>query len=832
MKRLFLLSLTLMFGACSSSGTPTDGSDLLTDTSCVDVPDGHQEIVADALLQDGELTPDLPDFSSTCPDGMTLLEDGGCINPVHPNCEPDAPGSILLECEEQLRDCEADAENASCTTCLNWTVEDDGDCLFLNCIAGSPANIAPQCADANRVCDATGLDGKAAACGGCLAGFADVNGTCTPVVTCEEQSCAENHLTCVPATNHEDAQCASCLPGYLEDGEGCVVDPDAVCQSDVDGSIATLCLEANRSCEDGDGGAICGSCLEGFFEFDSTGLCEAVVPCAELDCEAQYRACSETPVPHCDGCLSGYSMDPATGDCEALATCQSLQCAEQGLTCMPATQSSEAYCFQGCPSGQALHGSTCVPCASSCDREGETGVLWPIASQSGKCVCQTEDGWFYTEGIDIGTYPCDVDQDGWVAESARLSVESDDPAVASNARCHVRRFDSIELVNEAGEVQSVPLSLASPAYQGSYLTLYEPDHLDDDGLQQWIDLPPLGNRKLLPEELNPLTKYCAGADYNGNGLKDFAEWQNPQGEVPNNPNLAPFMAFAYFGELYRGWYSPAAAGSAYGVYHIAEKSRLPSAPESERVFIGYDSDYELQHGAADLTTVDLMKECLVWPDPAYDPESAYPAVNQDFARLGPESPSMDFTMTVETSPGVFQVVPQNSWDGMNHHSQFRCVQIVNSPPEDPTLEPNKLTRDDFTDSYGLRCQFNSCSALEQFGEALSFGPDTTPGSSQPQMLCAPQEIGSVEGGDGGLGRRSIPRWRTLWRGMRGSVCRELPMWPVRQRSLKGPGRSIVRIGDKLGGVCRDSHEVRGHRSPGGSGLGGLPVRRLSMAGGM
>jgi hypothetical protein len=355
-----------------------------------------------------------------------------------------------------------------------------------------------------------------------------------------------------------------------------------------------------------------------------------------------------------------------------------------------------------CEPNQALHGSICVTCAGLCTAPGETGVLEPKTTLSGRCVCQTRDG-YYWEGASLSTSPCDADHDGWVAQAARSSIESSDPVIRTNARCQVRSIDRFVLVNQRGESLDVLLP--------GNLELYEPDRLDDEGLDSYRGAPdeggvPLyGASKPPARALNPLTKYCAAGDFNGNGAPDALEWQT-------DPSLKdfPFTAFAYFAELHRGWYE-SVPGQPSGRYVIREKARVGQGEDDDPVPGLYDPTQEQGD-------VGPLLRCEVWPDPRYvSGDESSNNVGLDFARFSPYPGSLDFAhRVIDDATGLPLVIPtpkpgEVHFTGMNHHSQFRCVQIPVPMPFSPS--PGQLAGYDFLDENGvLKFQMNTAGSSQ------------------------------------------------------------------------------------------------------------------------
>jgi hypothetical protein len=212
-------------------------------------------------------------------------------------------------------------------------------------------------------------------------------------------------------------------------------------------------------------------------------------------------------------------------------------------------------------------------------------------------------------------------------------------------------------VNVHGESLYVPLT--------GQASLYETNRNDD--AQELADaiarheLPLYGSRALTPQELNSFTKGCVApaqpgapaADFNQNNLSDVEEWHGNPATSAVLTQYLPFVDFAYFMELHRGWYAPPVSGTGAGRYVIAERSRLLTADAGDFVAVEYDNP----------GTSGFSRECSRFRDKDFEVLSAASESLQgfDFARFA-ASPSEG-----PAGPG---------FSGMNHHSQYKCVVVV------------------------------------------------------------------------------------------------------------------------------------------------------------
>ncbi len=578
--------------------------------------------------------PDRPD-AGPCGSGQVLDPDtGACVDPA-PSCAADAPGSILARCAEEQRSCYEDDQEVRCGACLVGYREggagactavarcEDLDCAARSracleagdhvdatcgaCLAGEEdsagacavascelsGTLASLCASQQRVCveDASG-----ARCGACLSGHVEVAGSCEPTRTCASLGCVLRGRTCTPAAPGVHARCGVCLAGMEEHDGACRPVPGAVCSDAAGVGILPACQQASRQCEETTEGARCGVCTGDTIENAETGRCDAQVICAELGCEDDHRGCAEEPNGHCTGCLDGFVEDPASGACRSVVSCAELSCADDE-ECAEAMASSDAFCRLDCGGRAIWDGARCVSCPP-CSAPGETGRVWPMLTASGACICETEPGYYYSLSGAIGPVPCDADHDGWIRESARTTIESNDPALAANVRCELRTIDRFELTNERGQSRTVELALPDG------LALYESDRNDDDDLLQavWSSRGyPAYGRVPAAAELNRLTKLCHDPllDYNDNRTPDVVEFAGQDLGPGMRPEQRFFDDMAYFVELHHGWYAPPEGDGAHGRYLIQERSRLAgsSTPLPERVPIEYFYPETIEHSS-------------------------------------------------------------------------------------------------------------------------------------------------------------------------------------------------------------------------------------------
>lgn len=674
--------------------------------------------------------------------GCECLLESGCSNglvcdAIELVCRIEVDCEDLTCLEFQLCDEGADGEDAGCTEeCVEgyeWDAS-SGSCLEepeRTCVPDVDGSILANCTAEHRLCVTSEAGAE---CGECEEGYTEELGTCRVLVTCTEigAACASEHKACVESDGATtDAVCGPCQPPYDSDGrDGCVLSAEANCSGDDPYSIRGLCLEQSRDCEDVDEGpASCADCISGYGE-DTDGSCREFLTCAEAGCDALGRRCIEDGFADCEACLDGLAaMDPddPLSQCLERLSCFDISCGE-GEVCRESTSGGNASCVEvPCEDGQAYSelSSGCVTCGGNCSGiEGATGAFWPFTDDGGRCLCETEVGWYLDTSSSLLPEPCDQDGDGWIRIGAREYVEASDPEVAANARCDVRTIDRIALQNDLGQRLEVLLCEEGYVVSGSgsctpreqAVSLYEPAVLDDDDdiAADSLNFPSVRydgtGRKLRAVELNPLTRACANGDMNRNGVPDVQEIQGaPPGVTFVDAIGGPvFYDFSSFIELHRGFYEERPSET-YGRWVVAERSRCNGEASAVPFPIGYD----------EASGSEYWRDCLRNRRASYDASTA--AVGYDFARWSCDDvssgtcpagdiPPLSSAVPVDSVPvhGACEVpAPSDGiWRGMNHHSQFRCVQAVDAPSQPWQIAISQLYHRSL--ATGGTQQFNGC----------------------------------------------------------------------------------------------------------------------------
>jgi cysteine-rich repeat protein len=649
-----------------------------------------------------------------------------------------ACGEHQLCTDEPGRDgrCEPD-----CVYGWAWNpVAERCDELPPTCAFGAARSILDECAALDRTCDeAGGADG--AACGACRAGRVpadpdDDASACRAPLECFELSptCAALARDCLPATDERDAACGDPLPGYLEPGKSAPVaavpDPDAACTCPAGTPdctpIASACAALHRDCVPLARGARCAAECQGGYAFNPyTEDCEPPTTCADgrgAQCAAAERTCEDATFPRCGGCRRGFELTPVTcaapaacGGCDAaeacvqdargralcvagsctegaafsrclpVRTCADVACGP-GQFCIAATDHTDAFCVDWpcADPREALDVAqgVCRRCSPCSARPGQTGALYPfLTRRGGACVCETTAGSFFDEGR-RDTFPCDADGDGWTNSRAVRSIRSDDATLRRNARCTVRTIEGAVLRNELGQellLRACSSGLVRADAGGCArldpLALYERDWNDDTRLHPNPSELSYGGTVLAARQLNSLTRACVSptADFDGNSVEDLRQHAGSSLALVDDDErvvLAPFLKLSYFVELHTGEYQAPPAWGEHGRYVIAERSRCDDG--FPLVYPGA-SDYwrgcaRERHGDYARTGGGVGLDFAEWACPVGGACDAGEVVATFLLDGAPRAGRCDPAFDAADLP----------WAGMTHHSQFRCVQVVDA----------------------------------------------------------------------------------------------------------------------------------------------------------
>lgn len=612
------------------------------------------------------------DAASTLCRAPATCADLSCV--THQKCQAAAAGAdavCLAECDAGF------VWNANTKAC-------DKAPELATCNATGATSILAECAGLSRRCVADVTAG--AVCGACLPGLVaptegDPAGACRAARTCTDVDCVGAHRHCGQPNPTQDAACGDCWIGYHDQSGTCVSSQAATCDAGDPSGVSAACSAGGRTCVVAVGGATCGACTPGLIPLDPN---DPTSKCSNL----AFKTCAQTTCGTNENCFEGGGARDA-------------YCVKR-----PCDAANEAY---------QTHTGLCIECQvpAFCGqgKVGETGAYWATTlADSDKCLCETVSGYYAEVGLTGSARECDADADGWVRIGAERFIDYADPAVRANARCALRTVASVRLHNELGQTRDVTLC-AEPegAHVGACTTqaapapLYEPTELDtpswvDSGTNDKIPTLAVGGsgRKPTAKELNPLTKFCAAgaADYNQNLIADRNEHHRASADAQLSPFLRPFIHFAYFGELYRGFYEPTAPG-APGRWVIQEIPR-------------WDPTFPLGYPDGDGT---YWKGCTRNRDAAYSASAATAPIGMDFAEFScdatqgtcptPPPPAGPATggaipahgLDVAAHPFVADAI----WRGMSHHSQFKCA-VVASTAGTPATAPQQIALADVYDA--------------------------------------------------------------------------------------------------------------------------------------
>lgn len=564
-------------------------------------------------------------------------------------------------------------------------------------------DISAACASIGRTCDDSG---PSAVCGGCLAGLEEVDSRCV-ADPCVASGCQDVHRECAGG-----ATCGGCLVGYEEVGGECIATSCETCDAEY------------RKCDATSGTPTCTECLAGYGE-NAAGSCVQASTCADLDCAAAMRTCSEVPLGCDDACVEGYVWEESTRTCKVPLTCAELVCGAAEV-CFQDGAESDAYCATGCPDGKGEFPNgdgtyRCVTCTglivsqATCSRTGETGALVSEGGTEGNnCFCKTEPG--YLPDLDNRAIACDEDGDGWVIDFAWVRKENaPSQSYAENTRCSVRQVEAFRLVPDAASgADLVATEESTLSAYGAPLPLYE-SQANDKPLR---DARPLYATNAVTDQtlpgiaVNSLTKACIGTqtvnnsgsvvdvDINTNGIQDVLEAQDTSAAKTFNLPQAMvdyYGRYSYFIELHHGYFEPSAPGSNVGTYVIEERPRALEALGG--VSIAYEDP---------ANTSTYWRECE----------------RQDDALSCDTTIGADFSCATKHGSSC----TDDCGRSMFHHSQFRCVlgttSYVGNAETNPTIvEQLGIGQEGFAkwNADGLTHRLGPASVCELTGATTSVG---------------------------------------------------------------------------------------------------------------
>ena len=675
--------------------------------------------------------------------------------------------------------CPAGALNCACgtgDTCGTGLICTNAVCVTDTCVAGAvgcPCRTGAAC-DSTLYCDSSTL---CQTCSNDVIGCpCDANGQCAGTTICNAGTmtcraaltCAQlvTNGTCLPNqactnVNGGDAQCVpdTCTGDFKWNGVACVPCASAGCTmepscTDLDGGLGASCVALHRACNSTS--STCGACLPNFTA-NPGGQCIPVPACGGATCTFNQYCNRSGPTPVCTNnptCAAGQ------------ATTISGQCA----SCSP------------------------VP---TCTGSGFSGRIWPFMTSLDVCVCETLDNYFLISGGNANATACDLDGDGWVREEAGDNNVTTDPALSANARCTIKSVDRVRLYDEYGlsvdVLSCLPEGLvkASEALPDGGARNGGVGMLPDGGLMRGADggvactafLPmrlletlrndipgnPTGSNKapaygatgrlLAANELNSLTKACTSisGDYNDNKLDDIAEIQGtvaPTGQRPTPAvDRARLESFAYFLEL-------ESASAEGGVLSIRERSRCDATfPFHYAADAGSPTPTDSYFTANDKP---YWRACARKRDPAYVGNNPKPGF--DFAQYSCETNSGSCVTAPPAHPtAIAPVDPRTTkfrdfglcrmggalpadrlWRGLNHHSQFKCVNVLTSLPL-----PNPY--DHLSNEFGQAnnqltfqtCTARQCAAPGDINCSSPQGTSLEPQTRQPVLDCTGATVGNV-----------------------------------------------------------------------------------------
>jgi hypothetical protein len=220
------------------------------------------------------------------------------------------------------------------------------------------------------------------------------------------------------------------------------------------------------------------------------------------------------------------------------------------------------------------------------------------------------------------------------------------------------------------------------------LRLLEPVRNDVQALLDLAsDAPVWGDRRPLAKELNALTKGCFnGTTYASYDADKASDHEQSQNLVDLQSETARLQSFAYFMELYSSFYRPSTGTGTAGTLVIRERSRCGTSFPLHYV----DKDAP----PSTITNRDYWRNCQRLAEVPYKPDKPGfdfaqwsvgvkpgPAWVTDPPWLAPEPHTRVGAMPQYGLCALNGAPPSDgAWRGMNHHSQFKCIEFSSADP--------------------------------------------------------------------------------------------------------------------------------------------------------
>ena len=333
---------------------------------------------------------------------------GYCVDNVC--CEVSSCG-VCEQCDK------GDATTGTCVTVTNGgddscqtthTCNATGNCVKL---AGQACTAGPECLSAECVDNTCCVDGCTTACRSC----ANASGTCTTVVSSQDDDNCDGNNTCdasgacKPALGQTCAAGSQCASGFCADGRCCENACDTPCRSCANAAGTCTTVVTNGNDDNCGGASTCdssGDCKEtlgqscGSASECSSGYC-VDGRCCENGCTTPCRSCANA-AGTCTTVVSSADDDNCQGAdrCDALGVCKD----DLGGSCSDGSTCATGFCSDGVCCDSA--------CSGACDR---------CDSPAGTCTVMTVGS--------AGNPPCAPLQCNGTSTACPTSCTTDDECV-------------------------------------------------------------------------------------------------------------------------------------------------------------------------------------------------------------------------------------------------------------------------------------------------------------------------------------------------------------------------------------------------------------------
>ena len=337
---------------------------------------------------------------TACAEGYTLDEATGACRPLNCSDAEYVKGNECLPCSGSISNCLTCSGENTCTKCANGYTLENGQCVGIDCAAGSYLNTTKDpasCDSCSSPC-AT-CSGSATSCTSCIDGYKLSRSDKFSRATCVQKSCSEmgfstscqSGYTASYITSGSDGKCYSCS----KPGDYCASDSD--CTDAYEKCVNYKCVK--KSCSE-IGSDLKTSCSAGYNAVDAhvsgsdgkcyecrkiDGYCSSNSDCSDSTYKCSNnscvkKSCSEINSSYKTSCSEGQNKD-STGVSGSDGTCYTCSAISGWCSSNSDCGDTEKCVNNGCTKKSCGEMGYATSCAS-----GYTASSAGVTGSDGACV--------------------------------------------------------------------------------------------------------------------------------------------------------------------------------------------------------------------------------------------------------------------------------------------------------------------------------------------------------------------------------------------------------------------------------------------------------------